>query len=224
MVGSTTITRTDHTKLLGIQIEESQEWNKHLKSLKTSLNQRLFMLRRISHQIPKNKLMSVVHSLWVSKIRYGLQLCTRVQLKNEDQRTAIMKSLQLTQNRLLRLLNQTKVADKVSTKSMLEKFQLLSVNQLAAEIKLLEVWKSVNIEGCAIKMEPYNQTQMRDDINLRPRLNRIFNDSAKRRVAQSSFHIDAARIWNGAPMEIRDSITLSEAKKQIKKYCKSLPV
>ena len=33
MVGSTTITRTDHTKLLGIQIEESQEWNKHLKSL-----------------------------------------------------------------------------------------------------------------------------------------------------------------------------------------------
>ena len=102
--------------------------------------------------------------------------------------------------------------------------QLLSVNQLAAEIKLLEVWKSVNIEGCAIKMEPYNQTQMRDDINLRPRLNRIFNDSAKRRVAQSSFHIDAARIWNGAPMEIRDSITLSEAKKQIKKYCKSLPV
>ena len=32
MVGSTTITRTDHTKLLGIQIEESQEWNKHLKS------------------------------------------------------------------------------------------------------------------------------------------------------------------------------------------------
>ena len=30
MVGSTKVMRTDHTKLLGIQIEESQEWNAHL--------------------------------------------------------------------------------------------------------------------------------------------------------------------------------------------------
>ena len=35
-VGDTSIQRTNHTKLLGIQIEESQEWNLHLKMLKTS--------------------------------------------------------------------------------------------------------------------------------------------------------------------------------------------
>ena len=42
---------------------------------------------------------------------------------------------------ILRSLNQKRVADKVSTKSMLDKFKLLSVNQLAAGIKLLEVRK-----------------------------------------------------------------------------------
>ena len=31
-VGNATINRTDHTKLLGIQIEESQEWNKHINN------------------------------------------------------------------------------------------------------------------------------------------------------------------------------------------------
>ena len=39
MVGETSVSRTKSTKLLGIQIEESQEWNLHLKTIKTSLNQ-----------------------------------------------------------------------------------------------------------------------------------------------------------------------------------------
>ena len=32
-VGNTIIQRTNHTKLLGITIEESQEWNEHFKPL-----------------------------------------------------------------------------------------------------------------------------------------------------------------------------------------------
>ena len=85
--------------------------------------------------------MAIVHSLWVSKLRYGLQLCSKVQLTNEETRSLPMKSLQLTQNRLLILLNNSRVKDKVSVGKMLEKFQLPSVNQLAAKIKLTEVWK-----------------------------------------------------------------------------------
>ena len=85
-VGDVMIKRTDHTKLLGIQIEESQEWSEHLKSRKTSLNQRLFGIRRMTQQIPKCKLMGIVHALWMSKLRYGLQLCSKVQLKSEERR------------------------------------------------------------------------------------------------------------------------------------------
>ena len=77
-VGNTLVTRTDNTKLLGIIIEDSQEWNLHFKSLKSSLNQRLFVIRRVAAQIPKSKIMSIVHSLWISKLRYGLQLCSKV--------------------------------------------------------------------------------------------------------------------------------------------------
>ena len=39
---------------------------------------------------------------------------------------------------------------------MLKKYNLPSVNQLAAQIKLVEAWKSQNIEQYPIKLEPNN--------------------------------------------------------------------
>ena len=133
-----------------------------------------------------------------------------------------MKSLQLTQNRLLRLLNNTRVKDKVSVNKMLEKFQITSVNQLAAEIKLTEVWKSINVDNCPTRLDPYNQHANTSQL-LRPKSNRVFNDSSKLRVSKSSFSIDAARVWNTAPIQIRNAPTLAEAKRLIKQYAKSLP-
>ena len=149
------------------------------QALKSALNHRLFIIRRIAQHIPSNKLMTVVHSLWVSKLRYGFQLCTRVQLNNEERKSELTKTLQLTQNRLLRALNKTCVSDKVSAEFMLNKFNLLSVNQLAAEIKLNEVWKSFFVDGCPINLEPYYVQSSQINHQLRPKLNRIFNDSAR---------------------------------------------
>ena len=211
-------------KLLGIRIEDNQEWNLHLKTVVSSLNQRLFVLRRIANQLPKEKMIPVVHSLWISKLRYGLQLCTRVRLTNSDATTATMKTLQLTQNRMLRLINNSKIKDMISTASMLNKFKLLSVNQLSAQIKLLEVWKSLNQEGYPIKLEPYNEAPASAGLNLRQKSNRIFNDSARLQIAKSSFNFDAARIWNATPMSLRRASTKAEAKRLIRIFVTSLPV
>ena len=108
---------------------------------------------------------------------------------------------------------------------MLEKFGLLSVNQLAAKIKLIEVWKSVHREGSPLSLEPYNQTNIaRDQHNLRHQQNRVFNDTCRLKRSESSFHIDGARLWNAVTEEIRGATSLSLAKKAIEKFCKNLPV
>ena len=164
-------------------------------------------------QIPKSKVMCVVHSLWVSKLRYGLQLCTTTKLNSEDTTSTNMKDLQLTQNRLLRMINNSKISDKVSTKSMLEKFDLLSVNQLSAQIKLREVWKSLNCENYPIKLEPYNPTIETQAHFLRQRHNRFFNDSCRLQKSNTSFNVDAAKIWNSAPMSVKMATTRHEAKR-----------
>ena len=59
-VGGTQIERTDSTKLLGINIDDAQDWSNHYKSLKNALNQRLFIIRRVQRQLPKEKIMSIV--------------------------------------------------------------------------------------------------------------------------------------------------------------------
>ena len=223
-VGGTQIERTDSTKLLGINIDDAQDWSNHYKSLKNALNQRLFIIRRVQRQLPKEKIMSIVHSLWVSKLRYGLQLCTKVQHSTEERKCTAMKSLQLTQNRMLRAINNSKIKDKISIVSMLKKFNLLSVNQLAASIKLTEVWKSLNVVDYPLQLDPYNQTTATLSLDLRPKPSRVFNDSARLQISKYSFNVDSARLWNQAPPEVTSAPTLDAAKSAIKTYANSLPV
>ena len=90
-VGEAMIEQEDHTKLLGMEIQETQKWNLHFKNLKSALNFRLYQIRRLAGQIPKDKLMSYVHSIWVSKLRYGLQLSATTRTTEQETRLCILK-------------------------------------------------------------------------------------------------------------------------------------
>ena len=107
---------------------------------------------------------------------------------------------------------------------MLEKFGLLSVNQLAAQIKLIEVWKSMNVPGHPLSLNPYcaHNSDLRQALRERP--TRIFNDSAKFSVSQISFHVDAARIWNRAPKTVTAAKTISELMLATIAFVKTLPI
>ena len=154
------------------------------------------------------------------------QVQNQVQITNDERKCIAMKSLQLTQNRMLRAINGSKIKDRISISSMLTKFNLLSVNQLAAQIKLTEVWKSQNVPGYPIIMDPYNQgaTIPTTTLHLRPKPTRTFNDSSRLMVSKYSFIVDSARLWNLAPPEITMAATLNLAKKAILAHVKSLPV
>ena len=121
----------------------------------------------------------------------------------------LMKLSNLSQHQLLRALNNTRVKDRVSIKFMLEKFGLLSVNQLAAKIKLAEVWKSIHCPDYPIELEPYTAVTGEKNYRLPPQRNRIFNDSCRLKRSEESFNIDAARLWNAAPIEITTATTLT---------------
>jgi hypothetical protein len=41
-------------------------------------------------------------------------------------------------------LNKTKISDKIRTTVIMEKLNLLSINQINAQIKLTETWKAIN--------------------------------------------------------------------------------
>ena len=113
-VGDHQIQESTSTKLLGVEIDNDQKWNSHFYGkggLLSTLNQRLFMVRRMSNHISKKKLRRVVDSLWTSKLRYGLQLCTEVRLTEEQPKCQMMTKVQIVQNKMLRVLDGARIVD-----------------------------------------------------------------------------------------------------------------
>ena len=133
-----------------------------------------------------------------------------------------MEALQKCQNKLLRALNGSRVSDQISTKTLLSKFKILSVNQMNAQTKLCEMWKSVHIENYPIETDTLECHS--DAMNTRARYSGLLKESKISNKSQRTFTNDAIHIWNQAPCEIRDSKSLFSAKKAIKEFVALLPI
>ena len=104
----------------------------------------------------------------MSKLRYGLQLCTEeVRLTENQTKSYDMEATQITQNKLLRFLDKSRLNDKRNVKEMLKKFDLLSVNQVTAQIKLTDMWKSENDPEYPIKIKKHPETMNEDARTVR---------------------------------------------------------
>ena len=209
-------------KLLGVIIDDKQKWKEQLTDLTNALNKRTYAIRRVSNQLPKNEVLKVVQSIWMSKLRYGLQLCNHVRLKPDDPSNALMDAVQIAQNKMLRMLDRVSLKDHVSSASLLAKYDLPSVNRLAAQIKLIEGWKCTNIERYPLKLEPNNPFKTDSERVIRTSSIKLWKDEAKTAAAKMSFSRECARLWNMAPDPIKHAKTLGNAKNEIKKFCKLL--
>ena len=208
-------------------IEDNQGWKEHFfgkNGLISSLNKRLFVIRRVSNHIPQTKLLQLAHAIWMSKLRYGLQLCSNVRTESTEPKNGNLKPVQVSQNKLMRLLLKEPFNDRTSTSELLTKTGLLSVNQLAASIKLLEVWKSENNPNYPVQLEPNNPHLVSNERQVRPTTIRKYTQDTKFSAAKECFSRNAAKLWNIAPTEIKTATSVIIAKKAIKSYCKTLPI
>ena len=187
----------------------------------SSLNQRLFLIRRLQNVMNRSALIKVANSLFMSKIRYGLQLLGKVRLTNEDSSNEVMKTLQVAQNKLVRLLNGKTLKDKINTEVLLKNIGMASVNQINCQIKLLEIWKAINIQDYPIKVK--NVTSCIGSANTRSGGNDRLVEIGNSNLSAKTFINDATKIWNRAPKELKECPTLYAAKKAIKQFSKTLP-
>jgi hypothetical protein len=96
MICNSEVTESTSSKLLGVIIDNDIKWKGHIygkSGVLSSLNQRLFTIRRLSHHIHQSKLKEIADRIWVSKLRYGLQLFSEVRTINEQPTSQIMKEL-----------------------------------------------------------------------------------------------------------------------------------
>ena len=135
-----------------------------------------------------------------------------------------MQATQVAQNKMLRLLDNSSLADRTSTNTLLKNANMLSVNQLAASIKLSETWKACNITDYPIQLEQNHENLVPNEQIVRPHIRREWKEDGKSTVARDSFSRSSAKLWNQAPTVFKQANTLNRAKQEIKKYCQSLPV
>ena len=133
-----------------------------------------------------------------------------------------MTMVQRSQNKMLRILDGTLVLDRNSTKTLFDNQNMLTVNQIAAQIKLTEMWKASNDPQYPIKMK--TRERQENAIETRSVTRGDLTEVGRSTRAKKSFICDAAKVWNKAPEKIRTSKTLTTAKKAIREHCKSLPI
>ena len=170
------------------------------------------------------RLINSLYQLFHVLCSYGLQLCTNVRTTDSESKNCNMKAVQVAQNKLLRLLLDIPSNDRTSTSELLAKTGLLSVNQLAVSIKMLEAWKSENLNNYPVQLEPNSTGQSVSDRVVRPSTSRKWNQDTKFSAAKECFSRNTAKIWNSAPTNIRTTKNINCAKNEIKKYCKTLPI
>ena len=115
-------------------------------------------------------------------------------------------------------MNGSKISDRTSTVSMMNKFENFSVNQLNAQIKLVDMWKANNLANYPTKIQ--NEVRTTTRAVTSGRLIKVGVSSC----AKSSFHNDGVKAWNNAPESIKSCKSIWAAKKAINFFVKCLPV
>ena len=133
-----------------------------------------------------------------------------------------MKDLQVSQNKMLRLLNNTRISDIISTSTLLTKFNMMSVNQINAQIKLSEMWKAVRDEDHPFNLEKKESGP--DVRSMRSIANEMLPVKSFSELSKNTFINDGIKAWNLAPSSIKECITFASAKNEIKKFVKSIPI
>ena len=158
----------------------------------------------------------------MSKIRYGIQLCGKVRTSEDDPMNQLLSLVQKTQNKFARFINGTNLADRVPTREVFKNTNLLSINQINAQIKLTEVWKSLYYVNYPTQWA--KKTNQPSTARTRSSEQISLNVTGHSRVKCASFITDAAKLWNSAPIAIKTSSSLHMAKSNIKQYVSQLPV
>ena len=191
------------------------------QQLNSSLNKRMFAINRLKNYLDKKALNKILDGLFTSKIRYGLQLYGKVRLDAQDPVNSDLKDIQTTQNRMMRSLLGKRISDRVPTVELLKTTNTLSINQLNAQIKIMEIWKAKNIEDYPLKLN--KKEVVTGNINTRACTQGKLIVPGTKPIMQRSCITDAIRLWNKLPTNITSAPTLATAKKASKAFVKALP-
>ena len=164
--------------------------------------------------------LSAAFDTYISKMRYGIQLMGKIRWAEDEKMSFDLKAIQTTFNKLARLLCNVTLRDRIPTQTLFGTLGWLSFNQLNAQVKLNEAWKMENIQDYPNKFE-------RKEIPIEGRATRATTnmdviEPCNSKIGTATFISDAARAWNRTSGSLKNIVSITAAKKEIKKLVKAM--
>ena len=172
--------------------------------------------------MPKSLMKSIADGIFCSTLRYGIAIYCPIRLLETDPNPTNINNIKVIYHDVLRLLCNSRRDKHTSIQSMLNQLGWLSLNQMSCETRLIEVWKSLNIENYCLK-DLFERAES-GQINVRNSDKNRLKSNFKSRLRENSFHYPSVRLWNNAPPEVTKAMTESAARAEIRKHVLTLPV
>jgi hypothetical protein len=132
-VGGDSIKESTHEKLLGVTVSNDLKWKDHHQQLVCNPRHRVFVIRRLVQNLPKQVIVGLLDRLVHSSVRYCLALYGSMRLSELDQKSQGPCKVQVRVNNALRLALGVKKMDHISVEELLDRTNSLSYNQLVIQ-------------------------------------------------------------------------------------------
>ena len=97
------LTQTTSCKFLGITIDESLSWNKHILNINSKLSRAIFVIKQVKFYLPKESLHTLYYSLLHPHITYGI-----IAWGNAKATCSLLRKTQILQKLSLRTIRNKK--------------------------------------------------------------------------------------------------------------------
>ena len=160
--------------------------------------------------------------IFCSVLRYELAIFCPIRILDKDPNSTSIEGIKVIHHDVLRLLCNSKRSSHRSIESMLEQLGWLSITQLSAEIRLVEVWKGLNKENYCLS-ELFEKAESNNGITRSAGLNKL-KTVFKSKIRENSFAFPSVQLWNSSPADITTETRESRVRKAIRNYVKTLPI
>ena len=201
------IKRAEKIKYVGINIDESLNWEKQYKTVKNKLKGGISSLRKLKDILPQRKLEQVYKALFESHLRSGDIVW------NALSNTKLSK-LQRLQIRARKLIENAKYKDGWNCNWLNVKY-LISFDQGVMTYKILHGLCPDNLHHKFVERSMVSEYKTR---NLRVlQIPKVRLEYAKR-----SFYFSGVKNWNDIPGNIREQESFARFKKRFRKCLQNL--
>jgi len=207
-VAGSTVPLSDKIKLLGVTLDKSLTFHKHVNLVSQSCYYHIKALRHIRHCLDIHTASLIAHALVSSRLDYANSILLGAPLYT-------INKLQHIQNTLARIVLQSN--SHTHSEALLQQLHWLPVHS-RIRFKLATItYKalSTNSPQYLASLIHYNQPAR----SLRSsNQHYLFPTASKINFGSRSFRCSAPVVWNSIPLEIRSSPTIDSFKRNLKTY------